>query len=865
MIFQPFTAVPRFFLGLTAYCLSCLAPAVAGVYDWGSNEHAQLGDGTGTNRELAVNVAPVGVLAGKRVTKVALGGTHTLALTADGMVYAWGNNAQGQLGDGTTTERTLPVAVVGLPNGLAIMDISCGANSLAVDSNGQLWAWGDNSVGEVGDGTHVNRASPVHIALMRSGGVAVALPPIASVACGGSFNLALSQAGVVYAWGTGGAEGGLLGSGEALAEATQPIPVDRSGVLAGKDVAKISAGVRHSLALTTDGTLVAWGRNFEGQIGVGSLPPYQTAFAPVLVSGSGSLSGKQVAQCAAGYDFSIVLDTLGGLHSWGDNSNGSLGLGDTTNRDHPTAIATAGNPLANRSITAIAAGLAHGLVLAADNVLISWGANGSGQLGQGDFSAAKPTPGRVLLPDIMAGRPIESLVASSSSNSSGVVTTPVAFVALTLPAASIGATSALLNGSANSNEDHASAPTFEFGHTAACELGEVAAFPGSVETVLAAPISAYLTGLQAGSSYFFRAKATDGVTGAVVFGQPVMFTTMDPPQPPAVTTLAATNPSSSSALLHGQINPHGDAAAYFFRYRKQAADGSFGSWSQTFAQSVDGAIALSVTGYAFFSPAPDSIYQFQLEATNAGGTSTGELLIFHTPAPAPPPTVVTGDADPIATTTATLHGTVNPQSNTIFTYFELGTDTTYGSISQGPTFPLSGNQELPVAGTVGGLTPGTTYHFRLVASSFTGPVVGLDHQFTTAGPDLNALAEWRVVQFGAGGVLGDPADAADPDGDGSSNLLEFAMGTDPKAFSAPPALQIDGESLVFPYQRNDAAAGLVSYQVEWWDGGIGIPWSNAGVVDNFLSDNGAIQQWQAVMPKGPNGQRMVRLRVTTLP
>ncbi|MEI7912268.1 MAG: hypothetical protein WCK77_21765 [Verrucomicrobiota bacterium] len=567
------------------------------------------------------------------------------------MVYAWGNNAQGQLGDGTTTERTLPVAVVGLPNGLAIMDISCGANSLAVDSNGQLWAWGDNSVGEVGDGTHVNRASPVHIALMRSGGVAVALPPIASVACGGSFNLALSQAGVVYAWGTGGAEGGLLGSGEALAEATQPIPVDRSGVLAGKDVAKISAGVRHSLALTTDGTLVAWGRNFEGQIGVGSLPPYQTAFAPVLVSGSGSLSGKQVAQCAAGYDFSMVLDTLGGLHSWGDNSNGSLGLGDTTNRDHPTAIATAGNPLANRSITAIAAGLAHGLVLAADNVLISWGANGSGQLGQGDFSAAKPTPGRVLLPDIMAGRPIESLVASSSSNSSGVVTTPVAFVALTLPAASIGATSALLNGSAN----------------------------------------------------------------------------------------------------------------------------------------------------------------------------------------------------------------------TIFTYFELGTDTTYGSISQGPTFPLSGNQELPVAGTVGGLTPGTTYHFRLVASSFTGPVVGLDHQFTTAGPDLNALAEWRVVQFGAGGVLGDPADAADPDGDGSSNLLEFAMGTDPKAFSAPPALQIDGESLVFPYQRNDAAAGLVSYQVEWWDGGIGIPWSNAGVVDNFLSDNGAIQQWQAVMPKGPNGQRMVRLRVTTLP
>ena len=865
MMPQPLVAVSRVVLGLSVLCLSCLVQATAGIDVWGSNDHAQLGDGTGSNRDLAVSVEHSGVLAGKRVTKVAFGGTHALALTDDGRVYAWGNNAQGQLGDGTTTNRTTPVAVAGLPNGLAITDISCGANSLAVDGNGQLWAWGDNSFGEIGDGTHVNRATPVHIAVMRVGGAPVALPLIAAVACGGSFNLALSQTGVVYAWGSGGAEGGLLGSGDALAEATQPIPVDRSGALAGKDVAKISAGVRHSLALTTDGSLVAWGRNFEGQIGVGSLPPYQTALAPVLVSGSGSLAGKQVAQCAAGYDFSIVLDTFGGLHAWGDNSNGGLGLGDTTNRDHPTAIATAGNPLAGRTITAIAAGLAHGLVLTADNALISWGANGSGQLGQGDFSAAKPTPALVIQPAIMTGRQIASLAASSSSNSSGVVTTPVPFVATTLAAANITATSALLNGSANSNEDYAATPAFEFGVTAACELGEVAASPSPLDSVAAAPISASLTGLQANSSYFFRAKATDAVTGAVVFGQPLMLTTVDPsqvpivnpPQAPTVITLAATNISSSAALLHGQINPHGAAAGYFFRYRMQAANGSFGAWNQTFG--------LDVTGFATFSPAPNTTYQFQLEATNAGGTSTGGLLTFQTPAPVPPPTVVTGIADLIAPTTATLHGTVNPQSNETFTYFELGTDTTYGMISQGPTFPLSGNQDLPVAAAVDGLTPSTTYHFRLVATSLTGPVPGLDQHFTTSGPDLTPLVDWRLAQFGVNGILGDPADAADPDGDGISNLLEFAMGTDPKAFTAPPVLQIAGGSLVFPYQRNDAAAGVLSYQVEWWDGGNGIPWSSAGVVDNFLSDNGTIQQRQAVMPVGPNGMRMVRLRVTLLP
>ena len=857
---------PRILLSLLAIALCTVGTSPAKVYDWGGNENSQLGDGTVANRAVPASLASDGALAGKTVTKIALGGTHTLALTADGLVFSWGNNGQGQLGDGTTTNRTTPVQVVGLPNDSPIVDISCGANSLAVDGAGRLWSWGDNSVGEVGDGTHVNRSTPVQITTMLEGGAHVALPTITSVSCGGLFNLALTNTGRIYSWGSGGAEGGLLGfgGGEGLTESTRPVPVDSSGVLTGKFVTKISAGVRHSLALTVDGILVAWGRNFEGQLGVGSLPPYETAFSPVIVSGQGSLAGNAVAQFAAGDDFSIVLDASGGLHTWGDNSNSSLGLGDNNNRDHPTAVPTAGNPLATRSITAIAAGLAHAFVLASDNSLISWGSNGRGQLGQGDFTSGKSTPGLAAVPAFMAGRQITSIFATSSSNSSAVITPDVPFVATTLTAEGITSTSATLNGSANSDEDHPSVPAFAYGHTVACELGVLPAYLTELDSVVAAPVSAILSNLQASSTYYFRAMATDSITGVVVSGLPVMFTTQDPPQAPTVTTLPATDPSPFSALLHGTINPHGDTAHYSFSYRIQNPNGSFGSWATTFATDVSGVVDLDVTGLAFFAPAPGSTYQFRLEATNLEGTGTGNLLTFVTPAQ-PQPTVVTNDADHIASTTSTLHGTINPNLSASFMYFELGSGTNYDMTFQGPNAPFAGNLDQAVSVVANGLTPNTTYHFRLVASTQFGSFFGADKQFTTAGPDMNALVEWRLEQFGVGGILGDPADAADPDGDGNSNLMEFATGTDPKAFNPPPAFQINGNSLVFLYQRNDAAVDLVSYHVEWWDGVNGVPWSSVDVVDTLLSNDGTIQQRQALIPKGPNGMRMVRLRVTTLP
>jgi len=226
-----------------------------------------------------------------------------------------------------------------------------------------------------------------------------------------------------------------------------------------------------------------------------------------------------------------------------------------------------------------------------------------------------------------------------------------------------------------------------------------------------------------------------------------MFTTQNPPQPPIVTTLPATNSSPFSALLHGTVNPHGDTASYSFRYRIQYPDGSFGSWGNTFAQDVSGVVDVDVSGLAFFAPAPGSTYQFQLEATNLGGTGTGNLLTFVTPAQ-PQPTVVTNDADHIASTTSTLHGSINPNLSASFVYFELGSGTNYD---------------------------------------------------------------------------------------------------------------------IFLYQRNDAAVDLVSYHVEWWDGVNAVPWSSAEVIDNLLSNDGSIQQRQAVIPKGPNGMRMVRLRVTTPP
>ncbi|MGB9849149.1 MAG: Ig-like domain-containing protein, partial [Moorellaceae bacterium] len=180
--------------------------------------------------------------------KIAGGDNHSLAVKSDGTVWAWGWNYYGQLGDGTTINHTTPMRVTNLTG---VVAVAAGIyHSLALKSDGTAWAWGWNGYGHLGDGTTTNRTAPVQVQ---------GLTGVVAVAAGGYHSLALKSDGTVWAWGRN--YEGQLGDGTTTNRYTPVQVKNLTGVVA------VAAGYYHSLALKSDGTVWAWGRNYEGQLG----------------------------------------------------------------------------------------------------------------------------------------------------------------------------------------------------------------------------------------------------------------------------------------------------------------------------------------------------------------------------------------------------------------------------------------------------------------------------------------------------------------------------------------------------------------------------------------------------------------------
>jgi len=273
------------------------------------------------------------------------------------VVASWGDNSWGELGDGTTALRTLYGDIAA---GSDVIQVAAGRiHNLAVRSDGTVTAWGLNDHGALGDGTTTDRSTPVRVSGLS--GV------ITQVAAGESFSLALRSDGTVWAWGRN--DRGQLGRGTISSGELVPA---RVAVL--NRITKISAGRDFALALRSDGIVFAWGANRFGQVGNGSTS-YSPVSVPVKIAGL-----SQVTGISAGWDSALATENSGisaitSVWVWGNNEDGQLGDGTLTG--HPTPERVTGLPA---SVAGISAGGQFAEVLGTDGSVWGWGTNGIGQL-----------------------------------------------------------------------------------------------------------------------------------------------------------------------------------------------------------------------------------------------------------------------------------------------------------------------------------------------------------------------------------------------------------------------------------------------------------------------------------------------------
>jgi alpha-tubulin suppressor-like RCC1 family protein len=286
---------------------SAALKADGSVWAWGLNTDGQVGDGSGAS----TRNAPVQVAGLTTAVAIAAGGRHNLALLANGTVMAWGANESGQLGDGTTTSRATPVPVSSLGGVVAIA--AGGAHSLAIRADGSVVAWGNNDFGQLGDGTLTKRSSPVVIATLGTG--------VGLIAAGNNHSLAVKAGGALYTWGSNA--NSQLGDG-GVSNRTSPFQVATP-----TKVVAIAGGGRHSAAMDSSGKLFAWGDNFFGQVGnkSGNFSPHSASLdvlrgdSGISTGAAGSGSGGGTAS-ASGSSV-ITLSDLSTGYDFGHLSSGS--------------------------------------------------------------------------------------------------------------------------------------------------------------------------------------------------------------------------------------------------------------------------------------------------------------------------------------------------------------------------------------------------------------------------------------------------------------------------------------------------------------------------------------------------------------
>lgn len=320
------------------------------LWTWGSNAFGQLGDGTQTQK-----IVPTQVGTGTNWIKIAVGQDFMLAIKADGTLWAWGKNNVGQLGDGTATSKLVPTQIGVDTNWTSV---SCGWEfSTALKSNGTLWTWGRNNLGQLGDGTTTQSNVPKQVGVANNW---------VKLSSGDNHTLAIKANGTLWAWGYNVT--GQLGNGNTVTQ-TSPIQIGTS------TWASASASNGFSNAIKADGTLWAWGTNSVGQLGLNDV---ETAFYSTPAQVGTDNKWTNVTQAAT----SVYASKCNGTaFAWGENFIGQLGNGTLTNAPEPIQISTV-----NTGILSVSTGENHTVVVKLDGSLWTSGDNQYGQLGLGTLT-----------------------------------------------------------------------------------------------------------------------------------------------------------------------------------------------------------------------------------------------------------------------------------------------------------------------------------------------------------------------------------------------------------------------------------------------------------------------------------------------
>lgn len=317
------------------------------AYCWGNNRYGQLGNGaTNTTAGWPVAVNAAGVLAGKTVTALAGGWAHTCAI-ADGQAYCWGYNVNGELGNKSFTDSSVPVKVdtSGALAGKTITGIYAENNNTCAIADGSAFCWGLNKYGQLGNNSIVSSSIPV--AVDTSG--LLAGKQIASISQGQNHTCALTD-GTVYCWGSNyNNELGNTVKNQSLV----PSAVDNTG-LAGKTITSITSGNNYNCEIA-DGALYCWGTDFQGGMG----NKLTKAAVPTPVDTSGALAGKTVtAVDASGYNTCAVANNA--VYCWGANNYGQLGNNTPAGSSSPVPVAVKTDGiLGGKTIMSLSVGAGH--------------------------------------------------------------------------------------------------------------------------------------------------------------------------------------------------------------------------------------------------------------------------------------------------------------------------------------------------------------------------------------------------------------------------------------------------------------------------------------------------------------------------